>query len=99
MSLFECLNIGSLEHEKTYVFMFGTCTRENPSSLSMGVLPNLALGFSPETCAESSENVYILEPRRGLSVISTVKMVQIVIFTPKIANFWRFWLIIAIFRK
>ena len=50
----------------------------------------LRRGSESETCAKSSENVYILKPRRGLGVISTVERVQIVIFTPKIAIFWRF---------
>ena len=50
----------------------------------------LRRGSESETCAKSSENVYILKPRRGLGVISTVERVKIVIFTPKIAIFWRF---------
>ena len=56
-------------------------------------------GVQTRRSIPNARKMYILKPRRGLGVISTVKMVQIVIFTPKIANFWRFWLIIAIFRK
>ena len=52
-----------------------------------------------ETCAKSSENVYILKPRRGLGVISLEKGVQMAIFHLKMAIFCPFWSFLAFFRK
>ena len=52
-----------------------------------------------ETCAKSSENVFILKPRRDPGVIPPIKWVQMAIFYLKMVIFRRFLVFLAILAK